>query len=108
MPPSFAVIGKKSRKERKNKKPLLPSGFLSAQLRSFDLTGAQATSADVYRLVRAFYHSLNSADVGLPGTIGLAVGVRNVMSESNALTAYTTLCHFDTSHMHSRADDVIP
>ena len=68
--------------------------FYQRELRSLDLTCAQATSADVNRLMRAFHHSLHAADVGLPGTVGLAVGVRDVMSEGNALTANRTLCHF--------------
>ena len=41
--------------------------------------------------------SLNLADIGLPGSVGLTVGVRYVVSENNALTADTALSHFDTS-----------
>ena len=42
-------------------------------------------------------NSLNLTDIGLPGSVGLAVGVRHVVSEGNALTADTALSHFDTS-----------
>ena len=77
------------------------------RLRSLDLTGTKATCAHVHRLVSALDNSLDSADIGLPGPVGLAVGVGHVMTEGHALTAHTTFCHFDTSHMHRGADDVI-
>ena len=40
---------------------------------------------------------LNLTDVGLPGSVGLTVRVRHVVSEGYALTADTALSHFDTS-----------
>ena len=64
---------------------------------TLDLSRTKATGANVYGLIRAVNHSLNSADIGLPGSVGLTVGVGNVMTEGHALTANTTLSHFDTS-----------
>ncbi len=43
------------------------------------------------------YYCLYLADIGLPRSVSLAVGVGNVVSEYDTLAAYTALCHFDTS-----------
>ena len=45
----------------------------------------------------AVNNSLYLADIGLPCSVRLTVGVRNVVSESNTLTANATFSHFDTS-----------
>ena len=66
-------------------------------LDTLNLTGAKATGANIYGSVSAVYFSFNSTNVGLPGSVGLAVRVRNVMSKGNALAADTALSHFDTS-----------
>ena len=47
--------------------------------------------------MRAVNNCLYLADIGLPGSVGLAVRVRNVMTEDYALAADTALSHFDTS-----------
>ena len=39
---------------------------------------------------------LNLSDVGLPGSVGLTVRVRYVVSEYNALAADAALCHWVT------------
>ena len=36
---------------------------------------------------------LDSSDVGLPTSVGLAVGVRNVLTEHNAFVADAAFCH---------------
>ena len=41
--------------------------------------------------------SLNLTDVGLPCSVSLTVGVRNVVSENNTLAANAALSHFNTS-----------
>ena len=66
-------------------------------LGALNLSGAKATRANVNSSVCSVNYSLNSTDVRLPGSVGLTVGVRHVVSESNALTADTALSHFDTS-----------
>ena len=66
-------------------------------LSALDLSGTKATRANVNGSVRSVNYCLNPTNVGLPGSVGLAVGVRHVVSESNALTADTALSHFDTS-----------
>ena len=66
-------------------------------LGTLNLTGTKATGANGNGRVRAVYNCLNLADVGLPGSVGLAVGVGNVVTEGHALAADATLSHFDTS-----------
>ena len=60
---------------------------------ALNLTGTQATGANINGLVRSAYDSLHLADVGLPGSVALTVGVRNGVAEYNALTTNTALCH---------------
>ena len=78
------------------KKLCLKAEFFKS-LSALDLSGAKATRANVNSSVCSVNYSLNLTDVGLPGSVGLTVGVRHVVSESNALTADTALSHFDTS-----------
>ena len=70
-------------------------GFFNS--RALDLAGAEATGADVNGGIGTAYHCLHLADVGLPGSVCLAVRVRHVVSESNALAANATFSHFNTS-----------
>ena len=64
---------------------------------TLDLSRTKATGANVNSLVCTVNYSLNPTDIRLPGSVGLAVGVRYVVSKNNALTADTALSHFDTS-----------
>ena len=66
---------------------------------ALDLSGTKATGADANRLVATIDYCLYLADVRLPGSVGLAVGVRHVVSKGNALAADTALSHFDTSQI---------
>ena len=66
-------------------------------LSALDLSGTKATGANGNSSVSSVNYSLNLTDVGLPGSVGLTVGVRYVVSKNNALTADTALSHFDTS-----------
>ena len=52
---------------------------------------AQATRTNVDCLAAFQFHLAN---VGLPASVGFAVGVRNVLTENNALATDTTFCHF--------------
>ena len=62
--------------------------------RSFNLAGAEATGTNVYRRVGAAHNSLHLADVGLPGSVSLAVRVRNGVTEYHAFSANAALCHW--------------
>ena len=57
------------------------------------LAGTQAAGANAYSHVGTVNHSLNLTAVGLPGSVGLPVGVRNDVSDCNTLTANTALSH---------------
>ena len=74
-----------------------PAFFSKPRLSALYLTGTKATGAYAYSLMSAVNNSLYLADIGLPCSVGLTVGVRNVVSESNTLTANATFSHFDTS-----------
>ena len=63
------------------------------KLRAADLAGTQATGTYCYSGRSTVDHSLNLTNVGLPTSIRLAVRVRNIVTEHNALAANTTLCH---------------
>ena len=67
-----------------------------------DLAGAQAAGADVERLRGAVDYSLDTSDIGLPGTVGFAVRVGNGETELNGLSADFTFCH-DFDLLNSRA-----
>jgi hypothetical protein len=54
---------------------------------------AEATGANGYGLRGTVFYYLYLANIGLPTSVCLAVGVRNVMSENNAFSANTALCH---------------
>ena len=66
------------------------------KLSSLYFSRAQAAGADVHSLVCAVYNSLYLSYVRLPGSVGLAVGMGNVKTKNNALSADITLCHYRT------------
>ena len=61
--------------------------------RAGDLSGTQAAGAGVHTLGRTVNDRLDTADVGLPATVGPSVRVGHTNAESNTLTAVITLCH---------------
>ena len=61
--------------------------------RTGDLAGTEAAGAHMNVLGGAVHDSLHALDVGLPGAIGAAVGVGNLNSESDTLTAEITFGH---------------
>lgn len=63
------------------------------KLSSFNLAGTKAAGAYGNGSIAAVYNSLNLSYVGLPNSVGLSVGMGNVVTESNALSTYGTLCH---------------
>ena len=58
-----------------------------------DLAGTEAAGAHIDVLGSTVDHSLNALDVGLPGTVGAAVGVGNLDTESHALATELTFGH---------------
>ena len=61
--------------------------------RAGDLSGTQAAGAGVHTLGGTVNDRLDTADVGLPGTVGPSVRVRHADAESNTLAAVLALCH---------------
>ena len=57
------------------------------------LTRTQATGANANGYMRAVNHCFDLTDVRFPGSVGLTVGVGNILTESYALSANTALCH---------------
>ena len=71
---------------------LCPESALKSGAGNF--AGAEASGADVNVGRSAVNDCLHALHVGLPGTVGTAMGVGNLDAEGDALTAETALCHF--------------
>ena len=67
--------------------------ILLASDRSGDFAGTQAPGTNIYMARRAVDHCLHALDIGLPGTIGTPVGVRDLDTEGHALVAKFALSH---------------
>ena len=59
---------------------------------TFNLVGTEASCTDVYVTGRAINQSLNTLYIGLPGTVGASVGVRDLNTKGNTLAANITFC----------------
>ena len=71
-------------------------GFHLAIYRSHsagDLTGTEASGADVHVGRSALHDRLHALHIGLPRTIGASVGVRHLNTERNTLIAKLALSH---------------
>ena len=93
-------------RENKNSSGNPKLSFVSKLDGAFHLIGAQASSTDVNMARRAVNNSLNTLDVGLHRSVGPSVGVRDVNTESHALTADIALCHL--LHLLTNRDFVAP
>ena len=60
---------------------------------TFDLTGTKATGAHINGGMSSVDNRLDLADVRFPCTVSLTVRVGNVVTECDALSANTALCH---------------
>ena len=61
--------------------------------RAGNFAGTQAPGTNIYMARRAVDHCLHALDIGLPGTIGTPVGVRDLDTEGHALVAKFALSH---------------
>jgi len=75
---------------------LLPKAFYF-KLCAFNLAASQAVSANIKTGVSAVNNSSYLLYVGLPSMVGSSVGMGYSLTESYALSANFTLCHFITS-----------
>ena len=60
---------------------------------ALNLVGAEASGTCVNMAGSSIHDSLNALNVGLPGTIGTSVGVRDLNTKGNALATIITLRH---------------
>ena len=68
----------------------------SISLRSLNKTRTQAARTNVYSAWSTIHYSLDSLYIGLKGSVAASMGVRNLDTEGNALSAYFTFCHIFT------------
>lgn len=54
---------------------------------------SEAARANIYALGGAADGNFDSSDIGLPLSVGVSVGVRNIAAKGNALAAVITFCH---------------
>ena len=66
---------------------------LYAKLSTVNLTGTKATGANSNSLRCTVNYCFYLTDIGLPSSVGLTVRVRNVLTENNAFSTNTALCH---------------
>ena len=66
---------------------------------ALDLVGTEASGTSVHMARSTVDNGLDPLHIGLPGTIGTTVGVGNLNTKGNALTAKITLRH--TLHLQS-------
>ena len=77
--------------------------FPDGSLRSFNLAGSKAGSANVHFLGSAVYLHANRLDIGLPNMIGASMGMANIVSKMNAFSANSTFRHGSTSFTSTAA-----
>ena len=61
--------------------------------RAGNFTGTQTPGTNVHMARRTIDHSLHALDIGLPGTIGTPMRVRDLDAEGNTLVAELTFSH---------------
>ena len=59
----------------------------------FNLVGTEASGTSVHMARSTVDNSLDTLDVGLPGTVGTSVGVGDSDTKGHALTTIITLRH---------------
>ena len=72
-----------------------PRGLLLVQLSDSagNFTGTQAPGTNIHMARRTIDQSLDTLDIGLPGTIGTSVRVGNLDAEGHALVAKFAFSH---------------
>ena len=61
--------------------------------RAGNFTGTQTPGTNIYMAGRTIDDRLHTLDIGLPGTIGTPVGVRDLDAEGHTLIAKLALSH---------------
>ena len=60
---------------------------------ALNLVGAEASGTSVHMAGSTVNNRLDTLHIGLPGTVGTSVGVRNLNTKGHALAAKITLSH---------------
>ena len=74
---------------------------LILKLSAVNLAGTKATRTYSNGLRCTVNNCSYLTNVGLPGSVCLAMRVRNGLTENNSLSANAALCHINTSSIHS-------
>ena len=82
------------RKNKKDRSEDLSFLFAFKSDSALNLVGTEASGTCVHMAGSTINDCLDALDVGLPGTVGTSVGVRNLDTEGHALIAKITLSHF--------------
>ena len=61
---------------------------------SFHLVRTEASGTSVHMARSTIHNGLNPLNIGLPGTVGTSVRVRNLDTEGHTLATIITLRHF--------------
>ena len=72
--------------------------LMQDELYSLDLAGTQATRANIQGSMSTVYICFNFSNIGLPLSVGLSIGMGNIVTEHYAFAAEFTLSHF--LHLH--------
>ena len=72
------------------------AGFFMSLVCAGNLARTQTSGANMHCGVSSVNNGSYLAHIGLPHSVGFTVGVRDVLSEDNALSADITLCHLKT------------
>ena len=84
---AYGVAGKKEIPDKR-------SGIVFVQLdRSGDLTGTHTPGTNIHMAGGTIDNCLNTLHIGLPGTIGTPMRVRDLDTKGNALVAKLALSH---------------
>ena len=70
------------------------NSFLARSDSALHFSAAEASCADVNVTGRAVHNSLDTLDIGLPGSVRSPVRVADLNAERHVLAAKFTLCHF--------------
>ena len=86
-------VGERGKEGEKTKKTSRSLSDLFMKLDgALNLVGTEASCTDVHMAGGAVNDSLNTLYIGLPGTVGASVGVRDLNTKGNTLATNITFC----------------
>ena len=94
-----------------NEKSHLSGGllFVSRSDAADDLAGTEATRANAHLLRLTVYDHMNGLDIRRPATLGLAIGMADIISGHLALIAdFTELTHSSPPPLQKSSGPILP